>query len=79
MQLEPNEQSHPMITDLECILCPKCDHYVRLPGLFRRWELADVAEGSDELHIRAAGATADGTELYAVYCRERLAGKEVRR
>ena len=58
----------------ECVLCPKCHHYVRLPGVFRRWELAEVVHG-DDLHIKAAGTAADGTELYTVYCRDQEVGR----
>ena len=51
--------------------CTASESFLRLPGLFRRWELEQVIEGSDEFHITAAGATDDGAELFAVYCRER--------
>ncbi len=54
----------------QCEHCPECDHFIRLPGLFRRWEFEQVIDGSDEFHISAAGATADGTELFTVYHRE---------
>jgi hypothetical protein len=42
----------------------------RLPGLFRRWELGQVIEVGDEYRIEDAGATVDGTPLFAVYRRE---------
>ena len=51
--------------------CTASENFLRLPGLFRRWELEQVIEGSDEFHITAAGATEDGAELFTVYCRER--------
>jgi hypothetical protein len=51
--------------------CTASESFLRLPGLFRRWELEQVIEGSDEFHITAAGATEDGAELFTVYCRER--------
>ena len=54
----------------QCEHCPECDHFIRLPGLFRRWELEQVIEGSDEFHISAATSTAEGTELFIVYHRE---------
>jgi hypothetical protein len=44
--------------------------FLRLPGLFRRWELEQVIEGSDEFHISSSGRAEDGSELFAVYCRE---------
>jgi hypothetical protein len=59
--------------DNQCKQCPECDHYVRLPGVFRRWEFEQVIQGTDEFHISAAGTAADGTELFTVYCRERAA------
>ncbi len=51
--------------------CTASENFLRLPGLFRRWELEQVIEGSDEFHITTAGTTEDGTELFTVYCRER--------
>jgi len=53
--------------------CTASEEFLRLPGLFRRWEFEQVIEGSDEFHIKADGATDDGTQLYSVYCRERPA------
>jgi hypothetical protein len=47
------------------------EDFLRLPGLFRRWEIEQVIDGSDEFHISAAGATEDGAELFTVYYRER--------
>jgi hypothetical protein len=44
------------------------DHMLhRLPGLFRRWELAQVIEAGKHYHIEDAGSACDGTTLYAVY------------
>ena len=51
--------------------CAVSEDFLRLPGLFRRWELEQVIEGSEEFHINAAGETEDGTELFIVYYRER--------
>jgi hypothetical protein len=50
---------------------PASEELLRLPGLFRRWELEQVIDGSDEFHIEAAGTTSDGARLFAVYYRER--------
>jgi len=50
--------------------CSESDEFLRLPGLFRRWEFEQVITGSDEFHIEAAGATEDGTALFAVYHRQ---------
>jgi hypothetical protein len=57
--------------DNQCKQCPECDHFIRLPGVFRRWEFEQVIQGSEEFHISAAGSAADGTELFTVYCHER--------
>lgn len=39
----------------------------RLPGLFRRWELAQVIEAGKDYHVEDAGSACDGTTLYALY------------
>ena len=57
--------------------CADSEEFIRLPGLFRRWEFEQVIEGSDEFHITAAGAAEDGTELFMVYYRERPLVPEV--
>jgi len=43
--------------------------FVRVPGLFRRWELEDVLEVGSDFHLEEAGETTDGTQLLAVYWR----------
>jgi len=43
--------------------------FQRLPGVFRRWELEQVIEIGHEFVVDDAGAAADGTRLYAVFCR----------
>lgn len=40
---------------------------VRLPGLFRRWELPEVLQSHQAYRIEDAGAHEDGTPLLAVY------------
>lgn len=50
---------------------PGDEDFVRLPGLFRRWELNDVIELGADFHLEDAGEAADGTQLIAVYRRER--------
>lgn len=60
-----------MVTKHDEPPCTASDEFIRLPGLFRRWEFEQVIEGSDEFHISAAGATEDGTELFMVFHRER--------
>ena len=39
----------------------------RVPGLFRRWELAQVLKPREDYHLEDAGTTSDGTALIAVY------------
>lgn len=57
-------------------LCCECagaeaNDYIRLPGLFRRWEIQHVVDADADFNIEAAGSTEDGTELFSVYRRER--------
>lgn len=49
---------------------PDSDEFLRLPGLFRRWELEQVLEPGFDFHIEEAGEASDGTPLFAVYRRE---------
>lgn len=42
----------------------------RLPGLYRRWELAELLASGEDYHLEDAGATDDGTPLLVVYRRE---------
>jgi hypothetical protein len=46
------------------------DDYVRLPGLFRRYELEQVIDLENEYFFEDAGRTAAGVHLVAVYRRE---------
>jgi hypothetical protein len=55
--------------DLPLAAGPKHDDLVRLPGLYRRWELQQLAEPDTELYIEPAGTSADGTCLLSVYRR----------
>ena len=50
---------------------PGDEDFIRLPGLFRRWELNDVIELGADFHLEDAGEAADGTQRIAVYRRER--------
>lgn len=43
------------------------DTLQRLPGLFRRWELAEILKAHGRYQIEDAGAHADGTPLFAVF------------
>jgi len=68
-----------MSTKREGWSCTESDEFLRLPGLFRRWEFEQVIDGNGEFHIEAAGATEDGTALFAVYHRERPLAPETAR
>lgn len=46
---------------------PKSDEMTRIPGLYRRWELAELILPGQSYHIEAAGHADDGTPLFAVY------------
>ncbi|WP_423209307.1 hypothetical protein E2976_15060 [Paracoccus yeei] len=39
----------------------------RLPGYYRRWELAELLLPDRYYYLEAAGRHADGEELFAVY------------
>lgn len=43
------------------------DELMRLPGLYRRWELTEVFEPHRNYQIEDAGSHADGTPLLAIY------------
>jgi hypothetical protein len=43
------------------------DDLLRLPGLFRRWELEQIVEAGNDYRIEDAGTAGDGTPLFAVY------------
>jgi hypothetical protein len=43
--------------------------WLRMPGLFRRWEFEQVIEIGDEFLVQEAGQDAAGTTLFTVYAR----------
>jgi hypothetical protein len=45
--------------------------FVRIPGLFRRAELEPIDKLEPGFHVVGAGSAPDGTELVAVYQRDR--------
>ena len=49
---------------------PDPEKFIRLPGLFRRWEIEEVLVSGLDFHIEAAGEASDGTPLYAAYWSE---------
>jgi hypothetical protein len=46
------------------------NEFIRVPGLFRRWEIEQVIDAGTDFHIEDAGTTSDGTPLLALYRRE---------
>jgi hypothetical protein len=44
--------------------------FLRVPGLFRRWEIEQILVPGADFHLEEAGAASDGTPLYAVYRRQ---------
>ena len=53
------------------------NEWLRLPGLYRRWELQQVIEPGEDFYVEAAGTCEDGTSLFAIYHR-RHAEEEAR-
>ena len=51
------------------------EEWLRLPGLFRRWEFAEVIDAGDEYLVQQAGHDESGGSLFAIYSRPH-AGKE---
>ena len=45
------------------------DEWLRLPGLFRRWEIEQVIDREHDFYIEDAGQCVDGTSLLAIYTR----------
>ena len=41
--------------------------WVRIPGLFRKWEFADFIEDNDAISFQARGKMEDGCQLWALY------------
>ena len=60
-------------TIMDKLFDPDPDDLHRIPGLFRRWELADVLAPGRHYRLERAGAADDGTPLFAVYADIRAA------
>ena len=39
----------------------------RIPGLFRKWEFAQIVEDNDAISFQKHGMAEDGTQLWALY------------
>jgi len=55
---------------------PKPEDFLRIPGLFQRWELQQVVRPGPEFYIAPGGKLTDGTQLFAIYARQ-LQGRQV--
>lgn len=49
---------------------PKPDDFIRIPGLFQRFELQQVVKPGPEFYLESGGKLTDGTQLFAVYARQ---------
>ena len=65
-----------VVTANELVTTPTndSDHWIRLPGLFRKWEFEQVVDVGHAYKFEPAGATDDGTPLVAVYVRDEKEG-----
>ena len=45
-------------------------NFVRVPGVFRRWEVEDLLAAGGDLQIEPGGTLDDGTPVYVVFRRE---------
>lgn len=61
----------PTVPDNDDVPDVPAEEFLRLPGLFRRWELEQVLEAGADFHLEEAGTTSDGTPLFALCRRER--------
>ncbi len=55
----------------------KTCEFRRLPGLYRRWEVARLLEPGEDYHLEDAGTAGDGTPLVAVYRSVRIEGENL--
>jgi|GEM_PF-4219112 len=44
--------------------------FVRVPGLFRMWEIQDLVTDQSDLQVEPSGTTDDGTPVFIVFKRE---------
>jgi len=45
------------------------NEWLKLPGLFRRWEFEQVIRPGEDFYVEDHGACEDGTSLFAIYHR----------
>lgn len=59
---------------MDTVIAPPGEQFLRLPGLFRRWELGQIIETGTGYMIENAGSTEDGTPVFAVYAADPASG-----
>ena len=52
------------------------DDFLRVPGLYRLWDLQLVINATDEFQVHYAEMSEDGTPLFALYRRGKSAQSE---
>lgn len=58
----PGHGENAMVEDTEMLAEP-----VRLPGLYRAWEIGCLIRSGRRYSVEGAGATLEGAPLYAIY------------
>lgn len=85
-QRKPRLKPHPAIAELLTRIgpaspsepTPKSKHdpgWLRLPGLFRRWEFEQVIDVEQEFLVEEAGHDEHGMSLYAIFSRPQVRGE----
>jgi hypothetical protein len=65
----------PSVADGDCLMPTDFEptELLRLPGLYRAWELAQMVETDCDYRVESAGETAEGAPLFAIYRDQRAA------
>jgi len=78
----PRSRPHPAIVELLTRIgapTPPEDpnlEWLRLPGLFRRWEFEQVIDVDQEFLVEEAGHDEHGMELFAIFTRPHAHGEK---
>lgn len=82
---EPRPRLHQAIVELLASIglptapAPAAEYqWLRLPGLFRRWEFEQVIDVDEEFLVEEAGHDEQGMALFAIYSRPHTVGEGVR-
>ena len=65
-----------MSADRQHVAEQRQSEFIRLPGLFRRWEIEQIIDVSADFHFEDAGTYCDGTPLVSVYRRDHPSERE---